>query len=66
MLQRKKSNMPFKRKKPRAEPEGTLLSVEALGEEEEKEKGRRRRRRGGGNLAGQNTYIMHANCKDWM
>lgn len=65
MLQRQKNNMPFKRKKPRAEPEGTLLSVAALGEEEEKEIGRRRRR-GGGNLAGQNTYIMHANCKDWM
>lgn len=62
MLQRQKNNIPFKRKKPRVEPEGTLLSVAALGEEEEKG---RRRRRGGGKLTGQNTYIMHANCKDW-
>lgn len=54
MLQRQKNNMPFKRKKPRAESEGTLLSVAALGEEEEKEKGRRQ--------PGRAEYIHHA-CK---
>lgn len=59
MLQGPKNNMPFKRKKPLAEPEGALLPVAAM-------RRKRRWRRGGGSVGGRNTYIMHANCKDWM